>query len=393
ASWAWVERGKILSECDFEGYKNILRFLPFLKILIVTAAFFIIKRLIVSRKKIFISEFKDHTGIKNFEKAVSGIPARLLNEMHRLSKLLKNIDEAQPDPKNGMIPAEMDVWDMGKNFDEIIGPEAIVEIKGVKFSPILIFNFFKKLVHGPVISGSVTRKDNENLVLTACLRGGRFKGSWEITVDTLNEYYDPPASENTTQLIQMTDILVCCIFTDLSRGASPRWQAMKRYTDGLRQYRKTLRTQEKRIENLFNAKDSFVKAVRSDDRFYHCYYNFGIIYEKLNSRDAAIAAFRKALKAAPENHHCYYRLAYLYYGEKNYYEAERYSRKALAICPTDPKYWALLAFIKYYEWSRNQMDDYKNDLKIPRYIVQYFSVAEALGWKAHCKDALCGGAK
>lgn len=394
ASWAWVERGKILSDCDFEGYKNILRFLPFLKILLITASFFIIKRLIVSRKKIFISDFRNNTGKKELEEVINSIPARMLNEMHRLSRLLRDIDEAQPEPKMEVIPGEMDVWDMGKDFEEIIGPESSVEVHSVGKIPIKpIFNFFKKLTHGPVLSGGVTLKDDKNLVLTACLLGGRFIGSWEITVDNLKEYYNPPASEINAQLIEMTDILVCRIFTDLSRGASPRWQAMKRYTDGLRLYRETLRTQEKRIENLIKSKNSFALAVRSDERFYQCYYNFGIIYERLSSYEAAIAAFREALKLEAENRHCHFQLAYLYYEEEDYLDAASFCGEAISICPTDPEYWNLLATIKYYEWFEKQGIYYKKCLKIPRKIVQYFSTAAVLSWKALCKDALCGDVK
>jgi len=403
-SWAWMKQCMILG-AEPEDIKNILQLSSVVEIVLVTAVIFFIKWLMVYRKRIFIAGFKNHTGNEDLKEIITGIPARLLNEMHRLTKLLRNIDEAQPDQKMGVIKGAVDTLDLGKALEEIVGPEASVELKGFRIPLGLISTFFNKLVNSPILTGSVHRK-GEYLVLTACLRGGRFKGSWEITMDQLAEIDTPTGSrpdkvcgrtgqpgQMTRDLVEMTDLLVCRIFTDISRGASPRWQAMKHYTDGLWLYRETLGTQENRIRNLIEAKRLFTQAIRSDSKFVQCYYNFGIIYEQLESDEAAEAAFREALKVDPENHYCYYRLANFYFDKSNFYEADWFCRQALAICPTDPRYWNLWAVIRYYKWYEPAKDNYRNYLPVPGEIVQYFGVATALAWKALCKDASTGEIK
>ncbi|HLP48989.1 MAG TPA: tetratricopeptide repeat protein [Candidatus Kapabacteria bacterium] len=389
-SLGWVQRKLIFGE-SAEFFTEILKLISAIKILLITAIIFTIKQILSSRKRIFISDFKNNTGRKELKPAINGISARILNEMIRLSKLLRDIDEAQPDQKMGVMDSAVDIKDIIDGFGEIIGPEASVEIHGVgKISLRAIFNFLKKLIHGPILSGSVFLK-GDSFILTACLHGGRLKGSWEITIDNLKEIQKFPSSDS-EQLIEMTNLLVCRIFTDISRGATPRWQAMKYYTDGLRLYRETLRTEENRIQNLIDAKNAFGNAIRNDSQFVQCFYNFGIIYEKLDSYDAARAAFRKALEVEAENHHCYYRLAYLYYQEKNYFEADWFCRQALKICPTNPEYWNFAAVINYAKWFADEvkMDDYCEPLNIPNENIQYRNVAVVLAWKALCKTIIKG---
>lgn len=403
-TWAWVKRCVILG-AEPEDFRNILRLSSIIEIVLVTAVVFFIKWLIVYRKRMFITAFKNHTGKTELDQAITGIPARLLNEMHKLTKLLRNIDEAQPKKEDELLGSMVDIMNVDKDFRETIGPEARVEFKGFIIPLELIATFFNKLIDSPILTGSVHRK-GDGLVLTACLRGGRFKGSWEITVEQLKEIETPPGSRSdkvsgradqvgkmTHDIVEMTDLLVCRIFTDIARGASPRWQAMKHYTDGLRVYRETLRTQNNRIYNLIEAKKAFGRAIRSDSTFVQCYYNFGIIYEKLDSKEAAEAAFREALKLDAENHHCYHELAYHYYGNENFLEADWFCRQALAICPIEPRYWNLCAVIRYYKWYETAKDNYRDDLPVPGEVVQYFGVATALAWKDLCKEAIGGEIK
>jgi len=404
-TWGWLKRFSILG-AEPGDLRNILLLSSIIEIVIVSAVIFAINWFRKANKKVFISSFLNHTGKSELDQTINGIPARILKEMHRLTKLLRNIDEAQPDQKMGVIKGTVDTQDIGKAFEELIGPEASVEIKGLgKFPLRPMAKFFREMIHGPVLTGSVQMK-GENLFITACLRGGGFKECWEITMEQLDEIETPPGSspdkvsrrtdrfvKMTHDLVEMTDLLVCRIFTDISRGASPRWQAMKHYTDGLRVYRETLRTQNNRVRNLIEAKRLFSRAIRSDSEFVQCYYNFGIIYKQLKSDESAEAAFREALRVDPENHHCYYELAYQYYENDNFIEADWFCRQALAICPTDPRYWNLWGVIQYYKWYEPAKDNYRDTLPVPGEVVQYFGVATALAWKALCREAVIGEIK
>lgn len=395
-SWGWVQRKIIFGEST-ELFPEILRLSSAVKILIITTLVFIIKKFYFLRKRIFIADFKNNTG--RTEPFIDGIGSMILNEMIRLSKLLRDIDEAQPNQEIQVMESEVDIHGIGDDFIEMIGPEASVEIQGIGKIPIrAIFNFFKKLVHGPILTGSVHMKGN-NFVLIACMHGGHFKGSWEITVDNLKEIHKFPTSD-TEQLIELTNLLVCRIFTDISRGVSPRWQAMKYYTEGLWLYRETLRTEEKRIQNLIDAKNAFSDAIRNDSQFVQCFYNFGIIYEKIGSNDAAKAAFRKALEVDFDNHHCYYQLARIYNNEEDFLEADWFCKQACAIFPNHPEYWNLAGVIGYNELKKTEKtknramkkpgNDHKNPLPIDKKIVQQFAVAAILAWKDLCKAILSG---
>ena len=376
------------------GLREVLRFPSIIRILVFTALLFSILHIIKLRKRIFISEFKNYTGDEKLKSAVEGMGARLLNEMNRLSKLLKTIDEIQPESKMGMLEPAVDIQDIGKDFAQIIGPESSVEIgKFVKIPLKPLINFFKKLVHGPILTGSVHLK-GDVLVLTACL-SGHIKGSWNVCSGDIQDMdmEKPPASNTGTEaLLIMTDLLVCRIFTNIARGASPRWQAIHHYTKGLRLYRETIRTEENKKMNLIKAKDAFTRAIRFDKEFVQCYYNFGIIYIQLESWDAAKAAFREALKVDPGNHYCYYQLAYIYFQEGKIKDAPWFCEQARAICPTGHQHWTLWAILRYRLWLHEYIDkyNYEDPFDISPGIIQHFNNAAVLSWRALCKSIITG---
>jgi tetratricopeptide (TPR) repeat protein len=360
-----------------------------IKILVIAAAIFTIKQLIKARKRIFISKFENYTGDEKLEPAVNGVAARILNEANRLSKLIKTIDEIQPElkSKDNVAAPTVDVQEMGKDFEDIIGPESSVEIGKVKIPLKPIFAFFKKLVRGPILSGGVHLR-GEKLVITASLKGGKFSGSWEISIDDVE---NPPTSKF-EQVIAITNQLVCRIIAYISPSGSPRWKAMSHYTRALGFYRETLLKREKKKLNLIKAKNEFSLALTDDSKFVQCYYNLGVIYEELKSHPAAIAAFRKALESASDNYRCYYQLALLYYYEENYFDARWFCEQALTICPTEAEPWNLWAIIQGKKWIKDKdvKDDYKMCVDIPGEVVQYFMNATALAWRTLCRSIING---
>jgi tetratricopeptide (TPR) repeat protein len=274
---------------------------------------------------------------------------------------------------------------MVKGIDEIIGQGSSVEIGKVKIPLKPIYAFFYRLLHGPILSGGVHLK-GEKIVVTACLKGGKYSGSWEISIDDIEK---PPTSRF-GQVIAMTDQLVCRIIALISQGGSPRWKAMSHYTRALGLYRETLLKREKNKLNLIKAKNEFSRALTDDSKFGQCYYNQGIIYDELKSNHAAVASFRKALESAPDNYHCYYQLARLYYNEKNYFDARWFCEQALTICPTEAEHWNLWAVIQYKKNYKVGEDDYKKKVDINDEVVQYFMNASALVWRALCKSIING---
>ncbi len=431
SGWFWLWRKQVLQGGNFD-FKDLLRLTSMLKCLVIVAVIFTFWQICKSRKCIVILDFVNHTGDEKFKPAVEGIAARCLNEMSRRLKLLKTVDEIQPEPKNKVVEPTMDVQNIGKGFEEIIGPESSVKVGNVVSIPLRpLYTFFQKLFHGPMLKGGV-HLVGENLILNACLHGGRFKGSWEITIDNLKEIQKSPSSV-TEQLVEMTNLLICRILTDLSREITPRWKAMHYFTEGLWLYRETLLTEKRRKLNLIKAKDAFSLAIRDDEQFVQCYYNFGIIYKKLESWEAAKAAFRKALEKKPDYHRCYYELALIHYNcyldvsedrcvrEYNLFDAQWFCEQAITICPTDPYYWNLMAVIQYYrelnevdkemevvvEMEEEGMevklelekeieeviqtkDGSKEILCIPQYTTWSSMTGTMLAWRSLCKSILNG---
>jgi tetratricopeptide (TPR) repeat protein len=381
--WDW--RKRLLLGKKYNP-NEILLFSSVIKILVITAAVFTIMQIIKSRKRLFISNFENYTGDNQLDPAVKGIAGKLLNEMNKLLKLLQTIDEIQPESVREIIEPGLDVREMEKGFSEIIGQESSVAIGAVKIPLRPVYAFFNKMVRGPILSGGVHLK-GEKLVVTACLKGGKLSGSWEISTDDIEK----PGTARSEQVMQISVQLVCRIIAHLAQGGSPRWKAMQHYAEALRLYRETLRTIEKRRLNLIKAKNECSLALRDDSSFVQCYYNLGIIYDKLGSSDAAIAAFRKALESAPDNYYCYYQLARLYYKNDKYFDARWFCQQALTIFPTEAEHWNLWAVIRFKKDYKIEIDNYKDKVKdIDKEVVQYLMTASALAWRALCKAIIKG---
>lgn len=384
SAWLWVLRKRWLHEERALDFQNILRLTSALKILVITAVLFTLWQLIKSRKRIVICDFENFTDDEKLAPVVKGIASRCSNEISRLSKLLKTYDEIYPDQKSDMakLYTNLDVQDIGKELEEIIGPDSSIKMGNVLTIPIRPFyGFFRKLFHGPMIAGSVHLK-GEKLLLTASFKGGKFKGNWQISFDE-NDTFPNSISE---QLNKLTERLVCRMLTDLSQEiTTPRWKAMQHFTEGLRLYRETLRTKEKRTLNLIKSKNAFSCAVRDDEEFVQCYFNFGIIYRDLKNYEAAKTAFRKALEKKPDYHQCCYQLAIIYYvsylnerekGVEGLFDAQWFCQQAIKICPTNPFYWDLLAVIQYY--SRGE--------KVEDEVINSSMTGTMLAWRALCKS-------
>lgn len=370
--------------------KNFITLPYIIRTLVLMALFIIFYGLIKARKHIHVAEFADFTGNKDDQSkaAVNGLAVRILNEMNRVSLLLRTIDEIQPEQKFEAVETSLNIQDFGKDLQEMVGSQSTVAIGSFLKIPLgEILNFFSRLVHGPKLQGSL-HLDGDKLILTAQLKGGKFNGTWSVCSDELEEPHIP--SSYTGKIVKMTELLVYKIFAQLGKSGSPRWKAVLYYTRGLKLYRDSVRKKELNQLNLIEAKDAFSHSIRDDSQFVQCYYNLGIIYRGLNSLEAAEAAFRKALEVEADNYHCYYQLASIYHKKKDYSHAHWFCEQALTICPTNPEHWNLWAYIQYKKEFSDINDNYEKPLNIPDEVIQYRMNATVLAWHALCKALVKG---
>lgn len=390
---------------NYEFLQDILMFSTLLKILAITLVLLVIWQMFRYRKKLVISDFGDFTGDKELEPVIQGISAMILNEMNRLSILLNTIDEIQPDnmlQEKQISALTMDVQDLGKELEEIIGPSSTINIAKVINIPLKpLYVFFRKKLRGPLLIGSIHMK-GDKLIMSACLKGGKYNGSWQINAGDIDE----PFETNSRLIIQMTNQLIFRIFAYIFREKSPRWETMKHYTRGLKIFRETVKTEENKKLNLIKAKNEFNLAIQKDNHFIQCYYNLGVIYSKLGNNNAATAAFSKAIEKQPGYCHCYYQLASIHYNLGDYNNAEWYCNEAINICPTNSQYWNLLGVIHYYRWDKKDWRDFnmkihlhevealekwfKEEKEIPNQAIYPIKIGAVQAWRSLCKAIVLG---
>jgi len=388
----------------FDFWAEVLKLSSIMEILLLSLLLFTIWQMYRYRKRIVISDFENFTGNKEYDTAIKGIAALIINEMSRVSNLLTTIDEIQPGSKNGVINPTVDAHELGSELEEIFGTGTAVTVAKTINIPIRpIYVFFRKKLHGPVLTGGVHFKGSTPII-TACLKGGKYSRSWRISSEDIKSNTPIPSSF-TDLLVKMTEQLVYHTIAYIFQDITPRWEAMKYYTDGLWLFRETSRTEEKRQVNLIEAKQAFSMALRNDKNFIQSYYNFGIVYRELENDDAAATAFREVLSKQPGNCHCYYQLAILNYNKKEYLDAQWYCEQAIVTCPAAPQYWNLMGVILYYQWQEKYKEaelekstdkedayptitDFKTFQPIPQEVYIYFEIAIKLSWQDLCKSII-----
>ena len=117
--------------------------------------------------------------------------------------------------------------------------------------------------------------------------------------------------------------------TALGDLGSPRWEAVRPFTHGLRAYRGTQMIKGDSSPELRRAEKEFILALSMDRSFAKCHYNLGIIYQRLRAYESAEAAFRKALEENPDSAEPYYALASVYFDDGNLERAAIFSRKMI----------------------------------------------------------------
>lgn len=116
----------------------------------------------------------------------------------------------------------------------------------------------------------------------------------------------------------------------------------------------------KELKDFIRARDSFALAIEFDDKDYKSYYEYGLILDSTNKKEAALIMFEKAIKIKPD-----------------FYEA----KEAIGICLTSQGRF-LEAIISYREFVKMHKDSYEmyyNIGMLEQEVENYEKAEEAFG--------------
>ncbi len=342
------------------------------------------------RKRLVIGTFSGCGDAELDKQALPGLGARLQSELARISDVYKVIDEATPSSRRPIVEVTPGVLDVG---------EILKDASAITFGPLkLQANFFAgllgRVVSGPRLTGALHKIDDQ-LALTAELSGGGLSYNWRVGSSGLSAEEGGLPLETTLQ--NLVEELAFRVATDLVSIGSPRWRAVRSYTDGLRLYREAQRQQQGRNSVLREAERCFMRALSDDQRFAQCHYNLGVVYRQLGEDGSAQSAFRRALMEGPDNFEASYALAEALVSDKSrkrYRAGLWFCEAAIDIDPDDARAWSLAAFAHRY----HQQDLAVPKLKVTlppqhsawREVLELSEIAVALSWRTLCRRTLAG---
>jgi tetratricopeptide (TPR) repeat protein len=377
---------KILNQIEYRGYRfgqENWPLWPFLTAVLVWLAFQIYQ----GRRRLVIGKFTVH-GIPGDEASwATGLGPRLENELARIAGVYRVIDEARPSSKASLIEVTPGVTEVGTILEEAsaldLGPT-------VKLPTKLLASTMSLLVSGPRLTGSL-HKIGSDLTLMAELSGGGLVGNWRVGKDKLSEEEKRlPEAELINKLVEQ---LAFRIATDLVSIGSPRWQAVRCFTDGLRAYRETQR-QAGDSAKLREAERALIQALKDDHQFTQCHYNLGVVYLKLGELGSAESAFRSVLRECPSHFEACYALAQTLVEAKRFRESLWFCEVAITMNASDPRAWDLAAYA--FRYSAQESCNMENRVALPpshrswSEVRERSEIAVALAWRSMCRRAWHG---
>ena len=352
-----------------------------LKIITTSIITYIIIQAYHLRDRIIISEFNDYTGNENLKTFVAGISYLLSDRLVRLSGLYKIIDEATPDKTKSEQPnVAINVDDPGKLLQNAVSSDTTIKLGPLKVPVGFIMSLFSKIVRGPQICGSMNKEDGR-LILIAQISGGGKNQSWQVSYDKPG---DCPVTITTETLSEMLDQLTCRIVAYLVHVGSPRWQAVKSFSEGLRQYRETLLTKRDRYIHLQKAEKAFIKALAEDNKFTQCYYNLGIVYRDLGRIDSALSLFWQAVNENPGDYKSYLALANIYLKKRQYTDCVTCCQQVIELQPFEARAWNLLG-VAICD-LKDETAEYVSSVDDWKKIISIYKTAVSLSWWKYCQN-------
>jgi tetratricopeptide (TPR) repeat protein len=323
----------------------------------------------LSRRQIFVTDFTDCSAA-----GLGGaIASRLRNELASIAALYDQVDEALPQagsPTQG--PAlSLGVQDRVSELGQTIGRDFQLKWMGFEIPIGGLMAVLGGWFRGPRLSGSL-HLDGEKYVLIAEISGGGKQGSWRVSQSDL-----PEAERGLTgsaAVYRLVEQLAYRIVTGLKDLGSPRWEAVRAFTDALRAHRKVQRTRKDYHLQLRKAERSFISALSEDDQFAQCYYNLGVVYLRLGQDESAEAAFRRAIEADAERFDAYRALATCYYKAGDARNAEIWAEKALGVDARRIEAWNLRGLARGARMAGDRDG-----------VEESFALAAALAWRRLCR--------
>ncbi len=394
-----------------------------LKVFAISALVVLIYWAYQSRRCIVIPQFTNQTGDDKLKSAAEGVSSLLLNELARLVNLYRMVDDTDPfNPASQgaevSIDPNINVSGVGETLKSAVTSDSKVKL-GVLEVPIgAIMSVLGMAVEGPRLTGSL-HKEGDNLILIAKISGGGLKGEWHVSSPDFPKK-DVSSGDPLSRMIRQ---LAYRIFTELEqeRLGSPRWKAICHYTDGLRAYRETLRTDRDKMPQLRRAEKAFLMALGEDKKFLKCYYNLGVVYRALKQPESALSVLNESVDPyQPESYlsKVYYALAQNHswiqtqkkdaikkmektglkepgykftLQDTDYKFTLQLCDLALRLQPEDAKAWDLMGMMKRRMMEQellykplNRRDHWKTD------IIPVREIATALSWRNICCCALKG---
>lgn len=375
------------------------------------------------QKRYLVSDFQNHLGGKNGAPDPA-LSALLRHELASISAVFRTIDEAATDQTHRSIKLDLEVNDIGAELEKTIGEEVTINVGTFKLS-ISKLTKLLRVSHGPTITGNLHR-EGCGLVLTVELSGGGKRGSWRVVEADLGEKertrrLAPQAmagdgsssaacdAEDEAVAFALVRQAAYRIAAQIAPLGSPRWEAVRAFTEGLRAYRKVSRSDMNRDIELRQAERHFLDALRADRSFAWGHFNLGVVYSRLREYDAALAAFRRSIETDPNNFAPYLGLGTAYFDKgmaildlgndrpaarECFLQAAVYAGRAIAIKPHEPRPWnGLAAAQTLFLW---QGDKPAGPEVIPaqsfRELVAHYHTAVALAFRQLCRAQLSGGA-
>jgi tetratricopeptide (TPR) repeat protein len=349
------------------------------------------------RKRLVIGTFSGY-GDEKLEKGLAaGLGPRLQSELARIADVYKVIDDMTPSAGRSVIEVTPGVLEVG---------DILKDASAIKLGPFNIpMNFFVGLlgsiVSGPRLTGALHKVEEDRFILTAEISGGGFSSSWRVDY---SDFADGKARLPPGEAIQkLVERLAFRVATDLVAVGSPRWRAVRCYTDGLRSYREAQRQQRSKKFKLRDAERCLIRALNDDQRFMQCHYNLGVVYRELGENGSAQSAFRRALGEDPTNFDACYALAeVLIVADKKYREGAWFCKAAIGIKPDEAQAWDLEAYACRYDREEKLAKDGSKDgsksdkTPLPstdpawEEIQELSEIATALAWRSLCRQALAG---
>jgi tetratricopeptide (TPR) repeat protein len=361
-----------------------------------------------TRRRIFVADF---TGEKLGGEEIPGaaLATCLRHELATITLVHRTIDEALPASDGRMPKLEVTVEDVGASLEATIGPLPLSNWTNVV--PFLLRA--TGLLRGPHLSGRFHR-ESSNLMLTVELSGGGKKGSWRVSADELateeaRRHENPTEGPNDLALAyRMVRQMAYRVAATQASLGSPRWEAVRSFTDGLRAYRKVRLTEFDRDFELRVAERCFREALQYDKTFNQGHYNLGVVYSRLREYDAALAAFRQAIAAEPSSFSAHLAVAMAYFDraedlfyreafsdavEEDFLQARVFAGRAIALAPSEPRPWNVYgAATLCWAWKGMAPPDGPAGAwrQEEQQAIEALRVASALAWRRLCRCELSG---